>query len=112
MEKVLLRKAIEDRHELIKATLALGLAQLHPLGHALLDVRLDDRQADPVESRLSRGELLENFDAQAWLLHHSPDAANLAFNPVQASDDGLLLGCIQHDGVYAVHELRVSPGVR
>ena len=106
----LLRKAIEYGHELIKAALTLGFAELHPLRDAALDVGLDDRETDSIERRLSCRELLKDLDAESRLLHHPADPADLALDPVQAGDDGPLLGCVQHDHVYAAHELRVSRG--
>ena len=81
-----------------------------PCGHALLDVRLHHREADAVERRLSRGELLKNFDAQARLLHHPPDPADLAFDPVQAGDECLLLGCIQHEAYTPYTSFAFPPG--
>ena len=39
---------------------------------------------------------LQNLNAQARLLHHPPDAANLTFDPIQSRDNGLLLGSSQH----------------
>jgi hypothetical protein len=101
-------EAVEDRNELIKSALAFSLAQFDAFGHALFDVCLDDGKADAVERRFGGGELLKDFNAETGFFHHPADPADLAFDPVQASDECLLLGCVQHNALYAAHELGVS----
>ena len=59
-------------------------------------MKLEDREADAIERRFGRGKLLQNLDAQAGFLHHPPDAAHLPFDPIQARDDRLLLGFVEH----------------
>src|SRR5690606_2552522 len=91
-----LGEAIEDVDQLGQALLPLDLSFIDPFRDALLDVTAQHGQADPVERRLSCRELLEDLDAQPRFLDHSPDAAHLPLDTVQARNEGLLLGGIQH----------------
>ena len=92
----LFRKSIEDIDEFRKPEAPLGVSLGDPFGDAGFDMEAEDREADAVERRFSRGELLQNLDAQAWLLHHPPDAAHLAFDAIETCDDSLLLRFVQH----------------
>ena len=56
----------------------------------------EDREADPVQGGFGRRELLEDFDAEARLLHHATDATHLPFDAVESCDDSLLLCLVQH----------------
>jgi hypothetical protein len=60
-------------------------------------VILEYRETDPVECRFGSRELLKNVHAEARLLHHAPNAANLSLDPVQPRDEALLLCLIQHE---------------
>jgi hypothetical protein len=59
-------------------------------------VKLEDGEADPIQGGFGSGELLQDLHAQARLLHHSTNPADLPFNPIEPGDDGLLLLCVQH----------------
>ena len=78
----LLREAVEDIDQLGQAPRALLFPLFDAVGHALLDVKLEHGQADTVEGGLGSGELLQDLDAQAWLLDHAADSPNLAFDAV------------------------------
>ena len=91
-----LGEAIEDIDQLGQALLPLDFPLLDAFGDALLDMTTQHRQADPVERRLGCRELLEDLDAEPRFLDHSPDAAHLPLDTVQARNQGLLLGGIQH----------------
>jgi 3-oxoadipate enol-lactonase len=84
----------------------LFVAASDAFGHAGLDVILEDREADAVERGLGRRQLLEQFDARTRLLHHSANASDLALDPIQPRDKGLLLSLLQHrsSGIGCVHE--------
>ncbi len=103
-------ETVEDGDELIQPAFAFDLAKFDAFGHTLLDVCLDDSKADAIERGFGGGELLKDFDAEARFFHHPADPAHLAFDAVQARDECLLPGCVQHKAVYAAHELRVSAG--
>src|SRR5262245_9644107 len=89
-------EAVENVHEFGQALGAIGIALRDAFGDTLFDVETENGEADAVERRFRGRELLEDLDAQARFLHHAADAAHLAFDPVQARDDGLLLGFVQH----------------
>jgi hypothetical protein len=94
----LFRETVEDVDQLVQPFRSFDFALFDALGHTLLDVRLQDGKADPVQGGLGGRELLQDLDAKAWFLHHPPDTAHLSFNAVQTSDQCLLLGAIQHAG--------------
>jgi TetR/AcrR family fatty acid metabolism transcriptional regulator len=50
--------------------------------------------------------LLKNVDTESRLLDHSPNAANLSFNSVQACNEALLLRCIKHE---VPHRVPLAP---
>jgi hypothetical protein len=64
--------------------------------HALLDVELQDGEADPSEGGFGCGQLLEDFHAESRLLDHPANPSNLTFNPVQPRDHVLLMGLVEH----------------
>jgi hypothetical protein len=66
----------------------------------VLNVVPQDGQTDPIQGRLSSRQLLKDFDTQTGFLHHPTDAANLALNPVESSNENLLLGDVEHSGNY------------
>jgi hypothetical protein len=91
-----LGEAIEDIYELSETPIPFRLPFFDPFRDALLDVTPEDRQADPVEGCLGRGELLEDLDAKPWLLDHAADPSYLPFDTVQPGNKRLLLTGIQH----------------
>ena len=89
-------EAIEDVDELGELLASLDVPFDQAFGDTVVDVILEDGEADSIERRLGRRQLLEDFDAEAWLLHHATDPANLTFDPIQSRDERLLFGCAQH----------------
>ena len=57
----------------------------------------EDGEADAIERRFGRGQLLEDLDAEPRLLHHPPDAAHLTFDAIETCDESLLLRFVEHD---------------
>ena len=104
----LLRESIENVHELGQPLFACGSASLDRFGDTPFDVEFEDGEADPVESSLGGGELLEDFDAEARLLDHAADAAHLALDAIQTGNDRLLLTFVEHDGFSGSRVLRFS----
>ena len=102
---MLLGEAVEDVDELGEALRAIGIAFVDPVRDALLDVELEHDQADPIQRRLGRGELLEDLDAQPGLLDHPPDPSHLTLDAVQPCDDSLLLRLVEHHGPFQYQEL-------
>jgi hypothetical protein len=91
---ILLGKPIEDIDQLREP---LGLFRLpfrHAVRDASLDVKPQNRQADAIQRRFGRRELLQDIYAETGFLHHSADATNLAFNPIEACNEVLLLRLI------------------
>jgi hypothetical protein len=89
-------EAVENIHELAELTALFRFTLGNAVRDAPFDVKLEDRQADPVERGLGRRPLLKELDAHTRLLHHPPDASNLTFDAVQARHERLLLRVIQH----------------
>ena len=89
----LLREAIEDVDELGQPPALLRLALGDPVGHARLDVMLEHGEADAVEGGLGGGKLLQDVDADARLLHHATDAADLPFDAIEAGDEASVAAC-------------------
>jgi hypothetical protein len=89
-------ESIEDIDELGEPFGAFGIAFGHALRDALLDMKAEDREADPVQGGFRGGELLEDVDTEAGFLHHPPDTPDLALNPVEARHESLLLRVVQH----------------
>lgn len=100
-------ESVENIDELVQALGSFGFPGVDPFRHALFYVTAEHGQADPVERRLGGRKLLENFNAEPRLFDHAADSANLSFYTVQAGDEGLLLGGVQHTGVYATLEIVV-----
>ena len=96
VEGILFREPVEDVDELVQAFRALGLSLIDAVRYAFLDMEAEHGEADAVHRRLGRRELLQDFHTQPRFLHHPPDAANLSLDAVQARDEGLLLGGIEH----------------
>jgi hypothetical protein len=92
----LLGEAVEDVDQLSQLPTLLGFTLCDAIGYARLDVELEDREADSIERGLGCRKLLQDFHACSRLLHHATDAANLSLDSVQAGDEGLLLGGVQH----------------
>jgi hypothetical protein len=61
---------------------------------AFLDVKPQNRETDPVQRCFGRRQLLKNVYAEARLLHHPADAADLTFDSIEACDKALLLQLI------------------
>src|SRR5712691_5762214 len=62
------------------------------MGDAAVDVVTEDLQAERVERGRHRAELGEDVDAVALLFDHPFDPAHLPLDPVQALDQGGLVG--------------------
>src|SRR5262249_47938272 len=92
----LLGEAVEDIDELGQALGLLGFSLPHPVGYASFDVVLENGEADTVERRFRRCELLQDLHAQPGFLDHPADAANLPLDPVEARDERLLLQFVEH----------------
>ena len=69
-------------------------------------MKAEDREADAIERRFGRGQLLEDFDAEARLLNHSPDPADLPLDAIETRDDSLLLCLVQHRCVFFLYTVR------
>lgn len=91
-----LGEAVEDVHQLSQAFRTFRFSLVETFGNALFDVAPQDGEADPVERRFGRGQLLEDLDAEPGFLNHSPDSAHLPLDTVEPGNKGLLLGRIQH----------------
>ena len=96
MRAVSLREAIEDVDELSEAPRAFGLPLLDTVGHAAVDMELEDRHADAIHGRLGRRQLLQDLDAPPRLLDHPSNTPNLPFDAVQPHHDSLLMAGIEH----------------
>src|SRR5438309_1836103 len=59
--------------------------------HAVLDVVVQYAEGEAVERGRNGAQLREDVDAVAVFLEHPLDAAHLAFDPVQALDEGVLV---------------------
>ncbi len=89
-------KTVENIDELLQPFGTLRLSLLDAFRHASFYMAAEHGQADPVQSGFGGRELLEDFDAQARLLDHPSNAADLSFYAVQACDKSLLLRGVQH----------------
>lgn len=92
----LLGETIEDVDKFREALTAFRSALFDPIRDAPLDVISEDREADAIERRFGRGELLENIDAESRLLYHPPDPSNLPFDSIEPGHERLLLRLVQH----------------
>jgi hypothetical protein len=54
-------------------------------------MKLEDGEADPVQCGFGGGELLQDLHAEARLLDHATDTADLSFDAIQPGDNRLLL---------------------
>jgi hypothetical protein len=92
--------AIEEFNKFVELLVRLfGIAGLDGVGDAMVQVIAQQNLADATQSLLDGGNLGEDVGAVAVLPDHALEAADLAFNPAQALDQGCL-----HFGV-SVHEL-------
>ena len=82
----ILREAIEDVHELRQLLASFRISLGHAFGHAVVHVISEDGEADAVEGCLGGRQLLENLDAEPGLLHHSANASDLPFDPIETGD--------------------------
>ena len=89
-EADLLREAVEDVDQLGQLLATLRLAFRDAVGHAAVDVMLEDRETDAIERGFGGRQLLEYLNTQAGFLNHAANSANLTLDPVQAGDEGLL----------------------
>jgi len=64
---------------------------------AMLDVVLQDLVLDPLQGRAHRLELLDDIDAVAVVLNHTGNAADLAFDAVEARE-AAFVGGLLHSG--------------
>ncbi len=94
--RVLLREAVEDIDELRKALGSLSFPLREAVGNTFFDVELQNGEADAIQRGFGGRELLQDFDAKAWLFDHAPDATHLSLDAVQARDESLLLYSVQH----------------
>lgn len=92
----LLGETVEDVDELVQLFAALDLALCDAIAHAVVDMMLEDCQADSIQRRLGRGQLLENLHAEPRFLDHPADAPDLALNPIESRDERLLFRCSKH----------------
>ena len=104
---MLLCEPVEDIDELVEPLRAFRLTLRDALRHALLYMTAYDREADAIERRLGRRQLLKYFDAQPWLFDHAPNATDLPFDTVQAGDQRVLLRGVQHTPLYVTLEIAV-----
>jgi len=105
---MLLCEPVEDIDELVEPLRAFRFTLRDALRHALLYMTAYDGEADAIERRLGGRQLLEYFDTQPGLFDHAPNAADLAFDTVQAGDQRLLLRWVQHTALYVTLEIGVS----
>jgi hypothetical protein len=89
-------ESVEDIDELVETLGALRLTLLDAFRYALFYMASKNGQADPVQRGFGGRKLLKDLDAKPRLLDHASNAADLSFDTVQASYQGLLLGGIQH----------------
>src|SRR3954454_5030042 len=92
----LFRKSIENIDQLGELLAPLRFPLADALGDAPLHVELEHREADSIQGGFGGRELLQDLDAESWLLHHPPDPSHLSFDSIQTRDDRLLLRLIQH----------------
>jgi hypothetical protein len=92
----LLGEPVEDVDQLREALALFGIALGDAFRHAGFDVKAEDGEADAIERRFGGGELLQDFDAEARLLDHPPDPADLPLDAIETCDDSLLLRFVQH----------------
>jgi hypothetical protein len=86
----LFSEPIEDVDELVQLVPAFGFTFGKPISDTVIDVVPEHRQADSIEGRLSGRQLLKDLNARTRLLDHASNAANLAFDAVEAPDERLL----------------------
>ena len=89
-------ETVEDVHELAEPLRPLRFAALDTVGHARGDVKLEHRHADAVEGGLGGRQLLEDLDAEASILNHPANAADLTLDAIQADDEGVLMFGFEH----------------
>ncbi len=82
-------EAAEGAHQLLDLRLALLAARL---GDAVAGVVVDQAEGDPVESGLDRADLGQDVDAVALLVDHPAYPPDLAFDPREALEQGVLVG--------------------
>src|SRR6266542_2854337 len=89
--------AREDVHQLVDLVLALYAGAVgQRLADARIHVRSHDERSRLAECSLSRGDLEQNIDAVAIVLHHSRDPFDLAGDTPQTSDELLLEIDVHH----------------
>ena len=103
---LLTAEALHHGHEFIDRGLA--LARTDRGADAALGVALQQLQRQRVERGLDRRDLRQHVDAIAILFHHFSDTPRLAFDPVQALQQGRLVRL--HHRVIGV--VRAFAGVR
>jgi len=78
--------------------LSLGSALLDGLGDAVPEMIFQQAECDRLQRPGHRGDLGEDLDAVDVLFHHALEAADLALDPPQALEVGVLvLGISAHD---------------
>ena len=89
-------ETVENVDEFVQPMRLLRLTLGDAVGDASFDVKLEDREADPIERGFGSRELLKDLHAQPGLLDHPADAAHLPLDAVQPRDNRLLLLLVQH----------------
>ena len=67
------------------------VARAQSASDAVADVLVENLEREGLERRVDRRDLREDVDAVAVLFDHALDAPHLALDPVQASDEGILV---------------------